>query len=215
MERFTKNLSSKEKMLLVIFSLAILVMLYYLFVDRPVRTAMETAVTQGEDLKMQIDVLTTRAAEIKSMQNELKTLRKEKIVVSEMPSYNASKQEVDFLNSTLSQAQDYYIGFSQVTREGDLIRRNFALQYRTANYQAAVDIMRNLEHSWIRCLISDMTVTSAEDDGNIKNGAVQVSCSATFYETMYDGKEDPELPEDTAANAIEDQMSDLDEVMAQ
>ncbi|MBQ9633227.1 MAG: type II secretion system protein M [Lachnospiraceae bacterium] len=208
---FLKELSSRERALLVVFSLAIVGMLYFIVVDRPLRARMLAADEACATLQTQINTLKMQEKEIEDMQEDLGSLDQDVASISEIPSYNASKQEVDFLNNTLSQAQDYYIGFNQVTREGDLIRRDFSLQYRAADYKSAVAIVRRLEKSRIRCRIGDLAMSSAEDVGNMKSGAVSVNCSATFYETMYGGKEDQELPSDTSnvQNRIEDDLDGL------
>jgi hypothetical protein len=116
-----------------------------------------------------------------------------------MPSYNAGKEEVDFMNDTLKDTIDYYIGFNDLTREGDQIRRNFSLQFKSANYKAAQKVLKKIEGSKIRCLIGDISVTPVESDQTISDGEVQVSCTATFYETLQGGKADKELPPDSLA----------------
>jgi hypothetical protein len=112
-----------------------------------------------------------------------------------MKSYNASKEEIAFLNDILSDTIQYSVNFGDVTRSGDQIRRNFTLQYQTKTYAAAEDIMRQLCDGPYRCLVGDVRC-SIDDDG-----IVTVNEAATFYETMVGGVADSGLPADAAANA--------------
>ena len=47
-------------------------------------------------------------------------------------------------------------------------------------------------------MISDFSMVPVDNDADIFSGQVDVNCIATFYETMYGGKEDSDLPVDSA-----------------
>ena len=110
-----------------------------------------------------------------------------------MGSYNNSKAEVAFLNDILAQTENYSISFSDVTRNGEQIRRYFVLQYQTKNYAAAEEITRKLCEGEYRCLVGDVKCNVSTD------GKVTINESATFYETMAGGTPDAGLPENNAS----------------
>lgn len=200
MKLLTKDLSGRDRVLAIILGIVIVLMLYYLAVDRPVRSGLKEASAEKKELEAQLEDIEYQIEEIKSMKSELSNLSQNGAVVSRMPSYNGEKREVNFLHTTLENTLDYYIGFNNVTREGDQIRRDFSLRFKAKDYLSSIEVMRQLEKSKIRCLIGDVSVSSAGDSGIITNQEpVQVSCTATFYETMQGGKEDRELPPDSAA----------------
>lgn len=200
MKIITREFTARERALLIILSLIIVALAYYIAVDAPVRSGIQAARTESEALETQVAVIQSRVDEIDRMRQEMDAQAAGGEIVSRMPSYSGEKEEVDFLHGTLGGTTDYYIGFNQVTREGDQIRRDFSLQYRSADFQSAVEVMRRLERSDIRCLIDDVSVNPADDSKGIASGgAVQVSCTATFYETMHGGVPDRELPEDSLA----------------
>lgn len=202
---FRRELSRREKFLLTILSLLLLVLLYMRLVDARVRTETEEANEKISDLEMDVQISEQQLAAVKKMQKELNDISGS-AAVSYMPSYNAEKDEVEFLNRTLSEASDYYIGFSDVSKDGELVRRNFSLQYAAPNYASAKDILKELEKSKIRCLIGDFSVISVGESDNAMADPVEVSCTATFYETMHDGDPDPQLKE--AEESVSDNNSE-------
>ena len=200
--------NKKEGVILAILVILILGWVYYLTVDVPVRSGIREARQETEALETEAMAAEARVENVRYMLANREAQGEDGYSDSYIPSYNASNAELDFLNDTLSHAEDYYIGFSNLTREGDLIRRSFSLQYRASSYEAAMRILKQVEDSENRCLISDYSVTPAEDSASILSGKVQVSCQATFYETMFEGKEDADLPEDpTALQALEAELA--------
>jgi hypothetical protein len=192
----TRDFSPREKALLVVLGIIIIGALYYLLIFQPVNDGIATAKASADDLEIQLLKLDNTVAQIKNMQKSINSLDANGHIMSIMPSYNAGKQELDFLHTTLAASEDYYVGFKEITRQGDQIRREFELKFTVDEYSEAEDIINNLEHSELRCLISDFKVTTVEQKSTIDKSEVEVSCTATFYETMYDGKEDAELPPD-------------------
>ncbi len=191
-----RTISLKEKVVLLVLVLLIIGWTYYLVVDQPVRNGIKNAKIEAETLSIEADAAEVKADNIRYMLEEMNRLKMEGYLESYIPSYNASSAELSFLNDTLSKAEDYYIGFSELTRTGQLIRRSFSLQYRASDYDEAIVIMREIENSENRCLISDFSVSPASNEGTVLSGAVQVTCQAIFFETTYDGIVDADLPED-------------------
>ena len=65
-----------------------------------------------------------------------------------MESYNNSSAEISFLYDILAETQQYNIEFSDITRNGDQIRRNFSLKFRTRDYDAiSKEIITELKHT--------------------------------------------------------------------
>ena len=129
---------------------------------------------------------------LRNLQTQLDEM-KEKGELSYMPSYNNSKEEVDFINEILGETQRYSIAFANVTRSGAQIRRNFTLQFTTADYTEAEKVLKALSEYKNRCLVGDVSCSINE------NGEVTVNAAAIFYETMADGTPDAGLPADSAA----------------
>ena len=197
MKVMSRDFTLKEKILLIILTAILLGAVYYLAVDRPVRSALSEAASQQENLNTELLVLQQKAAALAKMQNELNTIQGN-ASYGQMGSYNNAKAELEELNQVLQDADTYDISFSNVTRDGDLIRRTFSLTFSASDYNKAEDLITRLCEGQWRCLISNINFVSQEK--NFEEGGVNVGLSATFYETMTGGTPDSGLPADTSAN---------------
>lgn len=196
MKVLSRDFTLKEKILLLILSLALIGLAYYQFIDQPVRRELDAAKYEKETLQIELDAVQMQLAQLKRMEQELENLSKDS-TLGVMGSYNNSKAEIALLNDILEDTQQYSIAFSDVTRNGDLIRRNFTLQFTASDYEEAIQILTRLSRSECRCRLGNVYCQS--EDGNLLKGPVSVSATATFYETMVGGKADAGLPKDQAA----------------
>ena len=196
MKVLSRDFSTREKILMLILCLLLLGIAYYRFVSLPVREAIANAEDQCELLSLELTAAQQRVAALERMRAELEELTASS-TLSAMGSYNNSKAELALLNDILSDTLQYTIAFSSVTREGDQIRRNFALQFTADSYDAMQTAVERLSRSEYRCLISDMSCTASDTNRNI----VTVNATATFYETMVGGVIDEGLPADSSSGA--------------
>ena len=196
MKIMSRDFTLKEKILLGILTVILLGAVYYLAVDQPVRSALSEAASEQENLNTELLVLQQKAATLSRMKNELETIQGN-ATYGQMGSYNNAKAELDELNQVLQDADTYDVSFSNVTRDGDLIRRTFSLTFSASDYSKAEDLIKRLCEGQWRCLVSDINIVAQE--GDFAQGAVNVGLSATFYETMVGGTEDSGLPADTSA----------------
>ena len=188
------NFSKKEKLMIIILFILLIGLIYYRFIYITVSDATAAANNQAEAIQTELDSANIRLSKIKSMDSLDTTIQR-------MGSYNSIKGETAFLNTVLANVPDYSVTFDDVTREGDLIRRNFQLTFTTSSYADAVKIINELTTGDFRCLIGDVRC-------NIDNsGQTTMDVAGTFYETMVGGVEDSALPKDTAETAQE--VSDL------
>ena len=193
-----KDFSKSEKTLLLILLLVIIGAAYYLFVFIPLDEGIASARSEQEALEAELLATQLRVSRIKAMEKELSEGKK--IFGGYMPSYNASKDEIDFLHRILIDTTDYSVNFTGITREGDLIRREFEMKFEETDYSLAEDVIKAIEASEIRCLIGDVVISPVERDSNLQDGAVSVNLTGTFYETLFDGTPDKDLPEDENEN---------------
>ena len=192
MKTMTREFTRMEKVLLLVLVVILLSLVYYYFVDQPVRETIASYEADSQMYQLQFDALQAKIIRLQNLQNNLHSLEEEGNL-SYMPSYNSSKAELAFLNDILDDAIQYQISFSEVSRRGNQIRRNFTLQYQTEDYDAAQDIMYNLCNGEYRCLVGDIRCSVGA------NEIVTINGTATFYETMVGGEADAGLPEDGAA----------------
>lgn len=192
MKTFSRDFTRTEKILIALLALVLIALLYYQFVQRPVKEATAKYNNEAQSLEIEIDAAQQKAAKLHNLQSSMDELEAQG-KLSYMGSYNNSKPEVRFLNDILADTLTYSIDFSSVTRSGDQIRRSFKLQYATGGFRKAREILENLQECENRCLVSDVACSISA------SGYTTVQANATFYETMEGGTPDAGLPADSAA----------------
>ena len=192
MKIMSRDFTTAEKILLVVLALILVGLAYYYFVDVPVRQAIVSSNAEIDTLQTEINVAQARLAHLQGIQTSLDELESQGNL-GWMGSYNNSNVEVKFLNDVLANTLRYSINFANVVRSGDQIRRNFTLNFATNDYAEAQEVLTRLLEGENRCLVGDMSCTINTD------GTVNLTATATFYETMVGGVADAGLPADGEA----------------
>ena len=184
---------------LVVIGLVAIGLTYYFLVYNVVEVELRAIRTERAATEQAIENMQSQLISMNRMQSEMDRLEGDtRIRADRMPSYNAGKEELSLLNRLLSSAEDYSISFRNVTRDGDQIRRRFALEFTTQDFDMAREIVHHLLENDLRCLIEDISCVSVYDREQERE-LIRVSMDATFYETMVDGMPDAGLPADTAS----------------
>lgn len=194
MKIWSREFTRFEKILLVVLGVLVVILVYINLVDRPVRAAVEASRAECSALETELMVIKARADRLEQLDSEMSEARSGN-GISRMESYNNSKEEIAALDEILSEAQEYTISFSDVTRNHDQIRRQFTLQFRTGDYKSMRQIIKKLCDCRYRCLVDEIRCTATN---TAKESYVSASLTATFFETMVGGTEDAGLPEDKA-----------------
>ena len=195
MKVLSRDFTNKEKMLLLVFAMLILGLLYYYLVDQPVRKEIARCETEKVQLQKVLTQVEDKLHTLESMKEELENIEASGDV-SEMKSYNASKEEIRILNDALSHTSKYSITFSSVTRDGDQIRRNFSLEFTAVDYETMALILSDLAESPLRCRIANIQCSRRSRYAlyNYDDAVYNIKATATFYETMVGGTPDAGLP---------------------
>lgn len=204
MKMLSRDFTKGERILMALLALILLGLLYYYIVDRPVRASLEKAAAAKEDITVELTAVNAKIQRMEEMKKELETIQSDPNA-SYMGSYNNSKEELAFLNGVLGGAAEYSISFSNVTRDGDQIRRNFSLNFVVPDYNSMESLMKQLGEGRLRCLINDISYStvrhyySAAEKKDLEveidyYERVTVNATATFFETMVGGTEDAGLP---------------------
>lgn len=205
MKFLSRDFTKREQILLIILGLLLVLVVYYYLVDIPLRS--ETQRLESERVGLEADVVVAEAkvAEYQQMEKQLKKLGNS---ATYMESYNNRTNEINFLNDLLSSTAAYSISFSPVTVDGNQVRREFQLAYTCGSYSQAMDILGKLTYGHYRCLISDVGCAPVQNSNSALTGAVNVTVSATFYETLVGKNTDAGLPEVVTVTETEEGGSD-------
>ena len=205
MKILKREFSKSENALIVLFAIILLALCYYRFVYIPITDAIEEAQNLQYNLLDEETVVQAKAMKLKKMADEVAELKAQGVTSTQL-SYNGHKQEVAFLNDVLTGTMNYSLRFTSLTRSSDQLRRNFSLSFTCTNYEAAKNVINNLNNSPYRILIDDIrfskqtttTGTSIFDRVEAYSQSidyeVSVSLTGTFYETTVGGTADAGLP---------------------
>lgn len=193
MKLLSRDFTRGEKILILALVIILLALFYYRFVDQPVRLALADAESERAALETELSAVQTRVAVLNGMQEALDGINASGSA-SYMASYNNSAAELELLNDVLHRADTYAVSFSGATRSGNQIRRNFSLQFTVDSFDAMKQIIESLAASPYLCLIDDVHASAGKTDAD----GIEVSATATFYETMAGGTPDAGLPADSA-----------------
>ena len=118
MKIMSRDFTTREKIMLLVLTLILLAAGYYAVIDQPIRTAINEAKSQQDELNTELMLLQTKAASLSRMQSELDSIEQSGSL-GKMGSYNNSKAELDELNQLLQDANTYDISFSDNGRRCD------------------------------------------------------------------------------------------------
>lgn len=177
-------LTKKEKAAIVVLLLLILLTGWYVGIYSPIQERIEAADTT--DLEDAIAMEQVKSARIKSMQAEIQENKDADAPV--VPSYNNFKEELEELNRIHGQAYDFLFTFNEPEVNGTNIRRSVTVNCSAEDYDAAVEMMREILQGPYRSLIYNISMDSvsavdADFEPNIKEGRVELTFNMNYFET--------------------------------
>jgi cell shape-determining protein MreC len=206
MNKMSRNLSTTERVLLIVLALMLIGIAYYYLVHQSVAKDTATYTAKRDALTDELVMTQKKLKDMREMEADLEKIGDvEK--TPRMESYNNSRAEIGLLNDILTASRDYSVNFSSVSRNGNQIRRSFTLSFTTDSFDTAKKIISDLANSRCRCLIGDVSYKPqieenqviTDDETGVKTEKVEsvnVTLIATFYETLVGGTEDSGLPAD-------------------
>jgi len=182
---FKRKFSSREKILLCVLAVILLVSCYYFLVHAPVSAAVEKAKAEKVSLEDELLALEILQVRYDKMAQELEVLGSAPAV--ETPEYDNLLQLMAFLNNALASAKDYELSFDSVeTSDDGIVRRNVNMSFTASGYYSARNIVKTLQNCPYRCIISDMQFIPAKDKNTdfatVTDGQLEVTLTVTFFE---------------------------------
>ena len=183
-----RTFSKREKILLLILTLLVIAIGYYLIVWQPVEARVRAAAAMEADADGAYAIEEVKLVQMQQMQTELAELDafEEKQNAAAIPPYDNAKRVMQLLNGILTAAERYEISFANVETQGNLALRTLQMRFACADYENAKTILRALYAGPYRCKIGTMTFRCEGED--IQTGAVSVETEITFYEFLTDAQ---------------------------
>ena len=176
------KLSLRETVMLVFLVVLLVGVGYYMGFYTPLQEDMTSIAAQSADCDSQITTSMTKITKMDEMQAELDEIfARPADEITEIAPYDNKEVVLNQLYGILGQANDYSLNFTDPDVQDDgTVRRNISMSFRCADYASAKAIIRDLTDSQWRCLVSNLAITS-ENENMMENG-VTVTATITFFE---------------------------------
>lgn len=191
-----RSFTRREKVMLVILALVLMVGLYFLCVHRPVEASLAKEAAEQEELDLQIQVAQVRLEQRNKMQAELDeifALPKDQITV--MPAYNN-------LETLMVQFDSIFMGlepklnFPEIKVNEGVVTRPIEFEFEAPSYDEARAILTRLTRTGQRSLLEGLSINPKEtvrvnrrgqvvetlSGWSIQQGEVLVRGTIYFYE---------------------------------
>ena len=176
-----RSFSTREKVLLLILAIVLVVGAYYFLVVKNVADTLAANQAELEEVQAQIDAQTALAQARTRMESELSELGDGQSL-PEVAVYDNIRNELNELNGLMASATSYDLTFDQPRLDGDLVRRDVKVSFTVPDYRSALDMVSKLENGSYRCLINDFTLTGMLlADGSVDG--VAATLDVTYLET--------------------------------
>ena len=181
MKRSTK-MSGREIFMVVVLVALLAGVAYYMGFYTPLQEEIASINSQASAIDSQITAAASQIARMDVMQAELDELFADpNAKLSEIAPYDNKEVVLNQLNGILQASEQYSLNFAEPTfNENGTVRRNVTMSFSCADYASAKQIIKNLNESQWRCMVSNLSISGG---GDIMEGGVSVSATITFFES--------------------------------
>ena len=152
-----KQLTVREKVLMCILAVLLVICAYYYAFYTPVLQKVATYKGEIEFLEEQNKILDAQVEKMNLMKAELEAIASGEMgEVNEIPAYDNSYNVMYSLADILKKADQYKVNFVEVEEEESIVRRNINMTYSCSSYEDTKDVFEQIYKSEYRTLIKDV-----------------------------------------------------------
>lgn len=170
----THKFTTREKVLLIVLVVILLIGLYFLLVFYPVKRDRERIAAEKEEIESRIEVQQIVTRLYDDMQEQLKTMDKS----TYMPEYDNIEQLTFKLNTIFADVKER-LNYSESEQDG-IVSRVIAFSFEATGYDQAKTILTSLTTTEYRSLLNSLNITPKS--GNVETDVLTISGTITFYE---------------------------------
>ncbi len=178
-----RSFSRREKGLLLLLVVVLLVGLYFKLVHYPIVSRMEEIEAETEETLDAQAVADVRLGIYNDMSAELEEIFAMPAEdITEMPAYDNEATLMGYLNYIFA-GTDQNLNISKV-QNGNIWERNVRFSFTARSYAQARGVITDLTHTGYRSLLDSLSFapSGGEEGEGIETGELTVSGSITFYE---------------------------------
>lgn len=163
-----RKLTAREWILLGFLAVIALVSGYVMLFHMPMTARRDTALSETELCRVEIEAAQIRAEEKRRMERELEDLFADGAEPVAIADYDNLQPVMFELNTILSGAEDYSLSFGTVDTSQSIVRRSISLSFTSRSYESARDILGQLCSSAYRCLLDSVSISVGQSaEGNV------------------------------------------------
>lgn len=163
-----RKLTAREWILLGLLAVIALVSGYVMLFRMPMTARRDTALSETELCRVEIEAAQIRAEEKRRMERELEALFADGAEPVAIADYDNLQPVMFELNTILSGAEDYSLSFGTVDTSQSIVRRSISLSFTSRSYESARDILGQLCSSAYRCLLDSVNISVGQSaEGNV------------------------------------------------
>lgn len=168
-----REFTKREKILLLILTVLVIVMGYYKLLLEPINNQIEHyhSLTQEEQLQ------TVRMEQMEAEIAQAKAAGIERTI----PDYDNSAMLLPQLYQIMGSTREYAMDFDEITFEGNIAVRPVQIEFETADYQKARRVIDKLYAAGYAMQIEDMTI---QETRTTDKRSVRTYLRITFFEAV-------------------------------
>lgn len=175
-----RELTKREKVLLLIFAVLLIAVGYYKLLLEPINSQIESYRSLTQEEQMQMETAQLQAVRMKQMETEIAQAKAAGIERT-IPDYDNSAVLLPQLYQIMDSTIEYAMDFDEITFEGNIAARPVQIEFETANYQKARRVIDKLCTTGYAMQIEDMTIQEAR---TTDKRSVHTYLSITFFEAV-------------------------------
>lgn len=175
-----RELTKREKVLLLIFAVLLIAVGYYKLLLEPINNQIESYRSLTQEEQMQMETAQLQAVRMKQMETEIAQAKAAGIERT-IPDYDNSAVLLPQLYQIMDSTIEYAMDFDEITFEGNIAARPVQIEFETANYQKARRVIDKLCTTGYAMQIEDMTIQEAR---TTDKRSVHTYLSITFFEAV-------------------------------
>lgn len=173
-----RKLTVREWALLGVLAVLVVVSGYMMLFYMPVTAQRDSALSEAEACRIELEAVQLRLEEKQRMERELEEIFAQSEDPLSLAPYDNLQPVMMELHTILDGAEDYSLSFGTVDTEEPIVRRSISLAYTAASYTEAREILQRLHDSAYRCMLDDVSILAGQGG----DGLISVNSTIVFFE---------------------------------
>lgn len=176
----TRRFTLREKILLGLLIVILLVGLYFFLVHYPIQNRMNEIAQEREEVQARLDIAEIRKGIYDRMQAELKSIFElPPDEITYMPKHDNLNVLIERFDAIFKGIEVRFNYGTPQTSNG-IVSRAIGFSFSVADFDTAKKVLKELTGTGYRCLMSNITLSPGS--GDIQSSELSISGTITFYE---------------------------------